>query len=79
MWELRGRMIADRTYDKPASRVSLWVKDIELTREFASQLGAATPLLGCTAAIFEQAQEHGLGDWDASAVHKVIEGMEPGS
>jgi len=79
MWEVRGPLMAERRYREPAGRISLWLKDLDLITEFARGVGAATPLLDLATAIFNEASEAGLDDWDAAAVHAVIERMTPSS
>jgi len=78
MWEVRGPMIVQRSYQKPAARVSMMVKDAHLITDFARSVGAATPFLDVACALYEQAAAAGLADWDVAGVHAFIEDMASG-
>jgi 3-hydroxyisobutyrate dehydrogenase-like beta-hydroxyacid dehydrogenase len=72
MFEVRGPLIADRTYDVAQARVDMWVKDLILITDFAQSVGAATPLLDATMEVFQAANASSLGLHDAAAVFEVL-------
>jgi 3-hydroxyisobutyrate dehydrogenase-like beta-hydroxyacid dehydrogenase len=79
MFEVRGPLVVDRTYDVATARLDMWVKDLTLISEFAAAVHAAAPLLRVTKQVFEEAMAQGLGEQDAAAVHAFLETMEPGA
>lgn len=74
MWEIRGPMMATSTYEPPAARLDLLVKDIALIHGQATAHGVVTPLLDATRSVFEAASEAGWGGHDAAVVRRVYDG-----
>ena len=76
MFEVRGPMIAERSYSEPTAKVSMFLKDITLIAELAADVGAPTPLFDVAARLYEATMAAGLGDHDAAAVHAVLEELD---
>ena len=72
MFEVRGPLVADRTYDVAQARIDMWVKDLNLITGFARGVGANTPLLDTTMEVFQAANASSLGSHDAAAVFEVL-------
>lgn len=72
MWEIRGPMMAADSYDPPAGRLDIIVKDAQIIKAHAAQQGAPTPLLDSALAVYEDASAAGLGDLDAAAVRRFL-------
>lgn len=71
MFENRGPHIADGDY-RPLSNVNIFVKDLGIVTEEASQSGISTPLSDTALALYRDAVSQGLGSEDDSAVAKVL-------
>jgi 3-hydroxyisobutyrate dehydrogenase-like beta-hydroxyacid dehydrogenase len=75
MFQVRGpQMVAD-DYDSATISVKLFQKDMKIIGEFATTLGAATPLFNASAAIYNAAMGQGLEAKDTAAVCTVLEKM----
>jgi 3-hydroxyisobutyrate dehydrogenase-like beta-hydroxyacid dehydrogenase len=75
MFQVRGpQMVAD-DYDSATISVKLFQKDMKIIGEFATALGAATPLFNASAAIYNAAMGQGLDAKDTAAVCTVLERM----
>lgn len=72
MFELRGRLMLDERYEPPTASISLFQKDVEIIRERARFVGAATPMLDACAPIYDLAAEQGLANQDAAAVYRAL-------
>lgn len=68
MWDIRGPMMVADTYEPPAGRLDIIVKDATIIRDYAVGKGAPTPILDAALALYEDASREGLGDLDAAAV-----------
>lgn len=64
---------ANRDY-QPGFAAAMMLKDMRLSQDAASTSGAATPLAGSAAALYQMLVEHGHGDKDFSAVFALITG-----
>ena len=67
-------MVAD-DYDSATISVKLFQKDMKIIGEFATALGAATPLFNASAAIYNAAMAQGHAQHDTAAVCAVLESM----
>ena len=75
MFEVRGPMMAARRFEPATARVDMFLKDLQLVKELAVSVSAATPLLDLVRELYDQATTYGLGGSDTAAVHQVIESM----
>jgi 3-hydroxyisobutyrate dehydrogenase-like beta-hydroxyacid dehydrogenase len=78
MWEIRAPLMVQRRFQPPAAKVSQFVKDTHLITDFARSIGVPTPLLDQANALYEQALDQGLADWEAAAVHTVLSRLADG-
>jgi 3-hydroxyisobutyrate dehydrogenase-like beta-hydroxyacid dehydrogenase len=74
IFEIRGPMMVADDYP-PAARLDILLKDSTLIRDFARSVGAPTPLLDATVPAYEAASAAGLGDLDAAALCRYLEGL----
>jgi 3-hydroxyisobutyrate dehydrogenase-like beta-hydroxyacid dehydrogenase len=70
MLEVRGPGMAAGTYP-PAATVDVFRKDMRIITAFAAEAGAATPLLGVAARLYDLASARGLGGEDTAIVHRL--------
>ena len=73
MFDIRGPMMVVDTYDPPAARLSIILKDTKIIKDFAENVGAPTPLLDAAIPIYQQSEDAGLGDLDAAALCRYLE------
>jgi 3-hydroxyisobutyrate dehydrogenase-like beta-hydroxyacid dehydrogenase len=78
IFERRGRLMVDRSYEPPTAKISMFVKDTALIAEFAQQARVATPLLEVTRELYDRAVQRGLAQADAAALLEVV-GELPGA
>lgn len=81
IFDIRGPMMVQDSYEPPAARLAILLKDARIIRDFARSKGAPTPLLDATIPIYERSAEAGLGDLDAAALCRYLEqtaGLERG-
>ena len=72
IFEIRGPMMVADEYP-PAARLDIILKDATLISEHARSLGAPTPLLDASLAVYQDAARAGLGDLDAAALCRHLE------
>jgi putative dehydrogenase len=72
IFEKRGRLMVDRSYRPATAKISMFVKDVGLVREFAGKLGVETPMVDATRALYDRGVEMGLADADAAALLDVL-------
>ena len=72
VFDLRGPLMIDKTYEPATMKLEIWQKDMKLIREFAAQVGVATPLFAASAPIYELAVKQGRGQQDTAAVFEVL-------
>jgi L-threonate 2-dehydrogenase len=72
IFEKRGRLMVDRSYRPATAKISMFVKDVGLVRDFAGQLGVETPMVDATRALYDRGVEMGLADADAAALLDVL-------
>jgi L-threonate 2-dehydrogenase len=73
MFQVRGPQMVASRYDDATISVALFQKDMKIIGEFATQLGAPTPLFNASAAIYNAAMGQGLGAQDTASVCTVLE------
>lgn len=74
IFEIRGPMMVADDYPA-AARLDILLKDSTLIRDYARSVGAPTPLLDAAVPIYQQSSEAGLGDLDAAALCRFLEGL----
>jgi 3-hydroxyisobutyrate dehydrogenase-like beta-hydroxyacid dehydrogenase len=74
IFEIRGPMMVADDYPA-AARLDILLKDSTLIRDYARSVGAPTPLLDAAVPIYRQSSEAGLGDLDAAALCRFLEGL----
>ena len=74
IFEIRGPMMVADDYPA-AARLDILLKDSTLIRDYARSVGAPTPLLNAAVPIYQQSSEAGLGDLDAAALCRFLEGL----
>jgi 3-hydroxyisobutyrate dehydrogenase-like beta-hydroxyacid dehydrogenase len=72
IFEKRGRLMVDRSYHPATAKISMFVKDVGLVRDFAGTLGVDTPMVDATRALYDRGVEMGLADADAAALLDVL-------
>jgi 3-hydroxyisobutyrate dehydrogenase-like beta-hydroxyacid dehydrogenase len=75
VFEVRGPLMVDERYEPATMKVETWQKDMKIIAEFATRLGAPTPLLAACAPLYTAAMAQGRGAHDTAAVCAVIEEM----
>jgi len=75
MFQVRGPMMANGTYDEPGMNVGVFVKDVAIITAMAQELQSPTPLLASSAPIYAAAMAHGWSGSDTAAVYAVLAGM----
>lgn len=73
MLQVRGPMMARRSYKDATMKVEVWQKDMKIIGDFVRQLGSAAPLFAATKAIYNAAITQGYGKADTAAVCAVLE------
>lgn len=72
MWDIRGPMMVADTYEPPAGRLDIIVKDATIIRDYAERQSSPTPVLDAALALYEDASRAGLGDLDAAGVCRYL-------
>ena len=75
MFQIRGPQMVANKYDSATISMKLFQKDMKIIGEFATNLGASTPLFNASAAIYNAAMGQGLDQKDTAAVCEVLEKM----
>ncbi len=73
MLQVRGPVMANRTWTEPAMKNSVWQKDMKLIREALEATGCAAPLFSATVPIYEAALATGHSEHDTAAVYEALE------
>ena len=72
IFEKRGRLMVDRSYRPATAKISMFVKDVGLVRDFAGELGVETPMVDATQALYDRGVQMGFADADAAALLDVL-------
>jgi 3-hydroxyisobutyrate dehydrogenase-like beta-hydroxyacid dehydrogenase len=73
MLQVRGPMMAKRSYLPAAMSMKLWKKDMRIIGAFARGLGSPTPLFSATKRVYNAAMAQGHARHDTAAVCAVLE------
>ena len=77
MLQVRGPMMARRTYGNATMKVEVWQKDMQIIGEFVRRLKSPAPLFNATRAIYRAAMARGYARADTAAVCAVLERRGP--
>jgi putative dehydrogenase len=72
IFDKRGKLMIDEQYLPPTAKISMFVKDVSIVRDYAQTLDLPTPLLDATVALYDRAVDEGLGDADAAALLSLM-------
>jgi 3-hydroxyisobutyrate dehydrogenase-like beta-hydroxyacid dehydrogenase len=75
MFQVRGPLMVDRTWDEPTMKNSVWQKDMKLIGEALQAAGCPAPVFSATITIYVAATASGHADHDTAAVYEVLERM----
>lgn len=75
MFQVRGPMMVDRSWDAATMKVSIWQKDMRLITEALQRTGTPAPLFAATLPVYNAAMALGHGEDDTAAVFSVLEHM----
>ncbi len=75
MFEVRGPLMVQGSYDQATMKLDVWQKDIGIITEFARALGCPTPLFAASAQLYAAALAQGRAKEDTAAVCAVLEEM----
>lgn len=75
MFEVRGPMMVEGSYDRATMKVDVWQKDISVITDFARELGCPIPLFAAAAQLYAAALAQGRAKEDTAAVCAVLEDM----
>jgi 3-hydroxyisobutyrate dehydrogenase-like beta-hydroxyacid dehydrogenase len=73
MFQVRGPQMVAGRYDAATMKVEVWQKDMKIIAEFATRLGAATPLFNASASLYTAAMAQGFQEQDTASVCAVLE------
>ena len=73
MLQVRGPMMARRSYRNATMSNDLWQKDMKIIGEFVRRLRSPAPLFHATKAIYRKTLQRGFGKADTAAVCAVLE------
>jgi putative dehydrogenase len=74
IFDKRGPLMVERSYQPATARVSMFLKDIALVQELAASLDLRTPVLDATLPLYEAAAAAGHGGDDAAVLLEVLDG-----
>jgi len=73
MLQVRGPMMARRSYRDATMRVEVWQKDMAIIGDYLARTGSPAPLFSASRAIYDEAMKQGLAKADTAAVCAVLE------
>ena len=73
MFQVRGPMMADRSWDEAMMKVEVWQKDMRLIGDTLRDLAVPAPLFSATLPIYHAAMALGHAQNDTAAVYDVLE------
>jgi putative dehydrogenase len=72
IFDKRGRLMINEDYVPATAKISMFVKDVGIVRDYARELDLPTPLLDATASLYDRAKADGLGEYDAAALLTLL-------
>jgi L-threonate 2-dehydrogenase len=79
MFQVRGPVMVQRTWDEATMKVSTWQKDMRLIHEALQRTDTPAPLFCASLPVYNAAMALGHGDADTAAVYAVLEQMVGGA
>src|SRR6185369_15815118 len=79
MFQVRGPVMAQRSWDQATMKVSTWQKDMRLINDALQASATPAPLFAACLPIYNAAMALGHGDADTAAVYAVLEQMVGGA
>jgi 3-hydroxyisobutyrate dehydrogenase-like beta-hydroxyacid dehydrogenase len=75
MFQVRGPLMANRTWDDPTMKNAVWQKDMKLIGEALQAAGCPAPLFSTCIPIYIAANASGHAEHDTAAVYEILERM----
>lgn len=75
MFEVRGPVMVEQTYDDAGMKMDVWQKDLAIIGEFANQLQTATPLFDASVDIYKTTLNAGYTKQDTAVVCRTLEDL----
>ena len=75
MFQVRGPVMVNRSWDKATMKVSTWQKDMRLIGDLLEATATAAPLFAACIPVYNAAMALGHGPDDTAAVYSVLEHM----
>jgi 3-hydroxyisobutyrate dehydrogenase-like beta-hydroxyacid dehydrogenase len=75
MFQVRGPMMVDRSWDQATMKVSTWQKDMRLINELLTKTDTSAPLFAACVPLYNAAMALGHGSDDTASVYSVLEHM----
>jgi 3-hydroxyisobutyrate dehydrogenase-like beta-hydroxyacid dehydrogenase len=75
MFQVRGPMMVDRSWDQATMKVSTWQKDMRLITEMLARTDTSAPLFAACVPIYNAAMALGHDSDDTGSVYSVLEHM----
>ncbi len=75
MFDVRGPMMVEESYEPATMKVSIWQKDVSIIGDFAREVDCPVPLFAAAAQLYSAAMARGLADRDTAAICSVMEEM----
>ena len=72
MFEVRGPLMAKRSYLPATMKIDVYQKDIAIIQAFAAKLRCPTPLFALSKRYYDKAYASGFEKHDTAAVHAVL-------
>jgi L-threonate 2-dehydrogenase len=79
MFQVRGPVMVNRSWDRATMKVSTWQKDMRLINDMLQATETPAPLFAACMPIYNAAMALGLGGDDTAAVYAVLERMSTGN
>jgi putative dehydrogenase len=79
MFQVRGPMMVDRSWDQATMKVGIWQKDMRLIQEALQRTDTPAPLFAASMPIYNAAMALGHAEDDTAAVYSVLETMVGGA
>lgn len=79
MFEMRGPMMVAEIYEPPTMKFDVYMKDIELIRDFAREAGTPTPLLDACVPYYDAALAQGRAKQDTAGLYGVLKHFAGGN
>lgn len=79
MFQVRGPMMVDRSWDQATMKVAVWQKDMRLIFDMLQKTDTPAPLFAASMPIYNAAMALGHGGDDTAAVYSVLEHMIGGA